>query len=206
MANRNYPSQRVFSFNMLPVRVSTSFDVGSTGAVSNTDATHGIKSITRLAAGVYRAQLDDNYYAFINSKFSIKAPVAGSNVAATALTPGVVYEITALGTTTQANWVTAGVPSGITAAVGTVFVAAATSSGNGTAKIIGQAGITSIEIAGNPAQMLNNQPFIQGNGGGYITFQCNGPTSSSVTTPIATDPASGSKIFVEFMLNNSSVS
>ncbi len=205
MANRNFPANRVFGFQVMPVRLTTKFSVGASGAVSATQTTGGVKSITRLAAGVYRLQLDDNYNSFSEFRATIKAPVTGSNVAATALTPGVMYEITALGTTTQANWVTAGVPSGITAAVGTVFLAAATSSGNGTAKAIGFSGVTSIEVLGDPQQMLSNQPFVQGSGGGYITIKCNGPTATADTAPVATDPASGSQIYIQLWMNNSSI-
>lgn len=205
MANRNFPASRVYGFSVMPVRLVTKASIGSTGAVTIGQTTGGIKSITRLAVGTYRLQLDDNYAAFISAKFTIKAPVTGSNVAATALNPTTVYEITALGTTTQANWVTAGLPTGITAAVGQTFLAAATSSGNGTAKAIGVTGVQSFEMVGDSQLMLSNQPFIQGSGGGYLTFQCIGPTSSSVTTPIPVDPASGSYLLIEVLMNNSSI-
>lgn len=205
MANRNFPASRTFGFNLLPVRLESSFNVGASGAVSSAKVNNGVKSITRLAAGIYQLQLDDNYAAFLSAQINFKAPVTGSNVAATALTPGVVYEITALGTTTQAQWVTAGVPSGITASVGLSFLAAATSSGNGTAKAIGASGVNTIEMVGNPQQGLSNQPFVQGSGGSYLIFKCIGPTSSSDTTPIAVDPASGSICYIELIMNNSQV-
>lgn len=205
MANRNFLSKFTYSMSGMPVRLTTKASIGASGAPTIQQTNTGIKSITRLAAGVYRLQLDDNYAQFINIRVNVKSPVSGSNVAATALTPGTMYEITALGTTTQANWVTAGVPSGITAAVGTVFLAAATSSGNGTAKAIGVSGITSSEIMGNPQQMLSNQPFVQGQGGAYITFKTLAATDATTTTLLATDPADGSFLYIELIMNNSSI-
>ncbi len=110
-----------------------------------------------------------------------------------------------MGTTTQANWVTSGVPAGITAAVGVVFKAAATSAGTGTGKAIGASAITHTELVGNPNLMLNSQPFTAALGGGYVTFQTMGPTSSSVTTPIATDPDNGEVMHLSILLSNSSI-
>lgn len=153
--------------------------IGASGAPTIASGNgYGVASITRMAAGQYRLQVQDNYSKLLQFKASMQSPVTGGNIAATALTPGLVYQITALGTTTQANWVTAGVPSGITAAVGVTFLAAATSSGNGTAKLLGSSGINSIELLGSNINMLNNSPAggSQPNLGGYIDFQCIGST------------------------------
>ena len=46
---------------------------------------------------------------------------------------GTTYTITTLGTTVQAQWVSAGVPSGTTAIVGTIFTATGVGAGTGTA-------------------------------------------------------------------------
>lgn len=134
----------------------------------------------------------------------MQSPVAGADVAATALSVGVVYQITAMGTTTQANWVTSGVPSGVTAAVGVVFKAAATSAGTGTAKILGVSGIETSEVIGNHINMLNSQPY-SANLGGYVDFQTLAATNASTTTLIATDPASGSKMHIRILVSNSKV-
>lgn len=40
---------------------------------------------------------------------------------------------------------------------------------------------------------------------GTVTFQCIGPTSSSVTTPIAVDPDNGAILLVSLVLKNSTV-
>lgn len=41
---------------------------------------------------------------------------------------------------------------------------------------------------------------------GKFSFQCNAPTSSSVTTPAATNPASGAVLKLSILVSNSSVS
>lgn len=64
MANRNFPSQRIFGFNMAPVRVSGSISIGSTGAVSSFTAP-GVASVTRLAAGKYQITLQDPYFSLL---------------------------------------------------------------------------------------------------------------------------------------------
>lgn len=202
MANRNFPSSRMYGQHMMPVRLDLSFNIGSSGAVSGFQG-KGVTGVTRLSAGIYQIQLQDNYYSFLMADAIMEAPVTGSAIAGGSFVATTVYQIVTLGTTTQAQWVTAGVPSGITAAPGVVFKAAGIGAGTGTVKALGAAGID-IEIIGNPQLMLNKQPF-QALSGGYITIQCVGPTSSSVTTPIAVDPPSGSSMFVEIWLNNSSV-
>lgn len=212
MASRNFPSNRLYNMHVFPVQLDMLVSIGSTGACTLVTSNNsgmcsaGIKSITRLAAGVYQAQLSDNYATIIGLRGILTSTVTGSAIAATALNPTTVYQIITMGTTTQANWVTAGVPSGITAQVGTVFLCAATSSGTGTAKAIAAQNIQSVELVGNPDLMSNNQPFQQGNGGAYVTFQTIAPTSSSVTTPVATDPTSGTQMRIVMLLSNSSIS
>jgi hypothetical protein len=177
MANRNYPQSRVYSNHLMPVSLDLSVSIGASGAPTiESGSGLGIASITRMAAGQYRIRLQDNYAKLLQFNASFQSPVSGSDVAAGSLTPGVVYQITALGTSTQANWETAGVPAGITAAVGVVFKCAATSSGNGTAKVLGSSGIVAAELMGNNVNMLNSQPFAA-NLGGYIDFQCLGAST-----------------------------
>lgn len=204
MANRNFQN-KVYGMHLFPVALDMSVSIGASGAPTiESGSGLGIYAITRLAAGQYRIQLQDNYSKLLDFRARLQSVTSGAAVAATALTPGVVYQITSTGTTTQANWVTAGVPSTITAAVGVVFKAAATSSGTGAGKIITASGVSSVEIMGNHANMLNSQPF-NGGIGGYVDFQCLGPTAAGDTAQIATDPANGSKLFVSILLSNSSV-
>lgn len=199
MANRRF-TQFLWNPHTMPVLLDCSVAIGATGAVGTVKGTM-IKGVTRLATGVYRIQLQDNYYKFYLSGWSFRAPVTGSAVPDGSLSAGTMYEIQTVGTT---DWNAAGLPTGLTAAVGSVFKAANVGgSGSGTAKALGFSGITSVEVLGDTNTMLGPQGVA--NQGGYITVKCNGPTNSSTTTPVATDPASGSVMFLSFYLSNSSV-
>lgn len=212
MANRNFLSKFYYSFMGMPVQLIAKATIGSSGAPtlaassSTSYATAlGVASITRLVAGTYRLQLQDNYRSIVGLKVRIAAPVTGSAEAGGAFTVGTVRQIVTLGTTTQAQFVTAGVPAGITAAPGVVFKVATVGAGTGTVKAIGVSGITCSEMLTTlPNTMLAIVPTTP-QLGGYVDFQTLGATSSSVTTLIPTDPASGSALFIEIDLNNSSV-
>lgn len=201
VANRRF-TQFAYSLNKMPVHVDCNFQVGATGAVG-TLVGGGVRSVTRLAAGIYKIQLQDNYFHFFGMDARLQAPVTGSNVAVTALTPGLVYQITVLGTTTTAQWVTAGVPVGVTPAVGVAFLAAATSAGTGQAKLLGVSGISTVEIVGVTNTQLG--PVGASVQGGYVIIKCLGATDASTTTLIATDPADGSAVYLDLYLSNSSV-
>lgn len=200
MAGRNFRSNRIYNNHVFPVHIDGRATIGSTGAVtlvttstisgSSPAATQqqsmGIKSITRLGVGTYRMQLDDNYSSLYNFSASFTNALSGSNIAVDATTAGLsvgtTYQITAVGTaTTAANYLTLGVPAGIDAAVGVVFTALTTGtgiqSGAGTVKVLdpGNSALCA-QVIGTPDLMLNAQPFVQGNGGGYITFQTLGPS------------------------------
>lgn len=203
MANRNYPQSKIFGFHLLPVRVRCSINIGAAGAVSSISGP-GVAAVAHMGTGVYRIQLQDNYASFLHLDARMMAlGVTGSAIDPNTATPGTLYQITLVGNT---NWVTAGIPSGITPAVGQVFaLAAAPSSGTGRVKAAVMSSISNIQVAGNPNNgMLNKQPF-QANSGGYITMVTLAPTNSSTTTQIPTDPASGDIILVDMLLNNSQV-
>lgn len=189
----------------MPVRLILNASIAGSGAPTIISGSGlGIASITRLVAGVYRIQLQDNYASVLSVSGNVSSSVTGSDVPAGSLTPGTIYQITALGTTTQAQWVTAGVPAGITAAVGVTFKAAATSSGTGTSKILASSQIVAVQPTQSPNLMLSNQPATPLLGG-YIDVRTVAATSSSVTTLIPTDPESGSTLSIEILLNNSAV-
>lgn len=204
MANRRL-TQFMYSPHAMPVVLDCNIAIGATGAVG-TIVGPMISSVTRLAVGTYKVKFQDNFNKFFGLDSWLEAPVSGSNVAVTAIAPGTVYQITVLGTTTTAQWVTAGVPAGITPAVGVAFLAAATSAGTGQVKILGSSGISAVEVVGvtntqlSPGQYLGS-PYQ----GGYVIVKCIGPTASGDTTPIATDPADGSLLGLKFYLSNSSV-
>lgn len=208
MANRNFPAARVFGFHFLPVRLDFTMSVtGSSGALGSTaNPGAGIASVTRLTTGVYQLQLKDNYAAFLEANFSVHGKT-GASAAASGTTAGNMYQINTVGTTSQAAWVAAGLPTGISATAGAIFsasTAATATTGTGTIKPITASNLYDIEIVGNPTLMLSNQPF-QAGSGGYITFQCIAPTTAAASgdpTPTVADPASGTVIYGEIWLNN----
>lgn len=168
----------------------------------NTSATPATGS-ANPAAGDIVIQLKNNYNKFLGSFVSFISPVTGSNLTST--TNHVKYVITALGTATTAQWVAAGVPSGIVPAVGVSFVAKATGTigGSATVKAVGVSGVLSLELAGSPD--LNVTTSIGTFSGEYLVGQFLGATSSSVTTLIPTAPAAGTVVNISMFFDASSV-
>ncbi len=193
--------QFLFSYNPLLSYVQGQVVIGATGAVSSYNGS-GIASVVRLAQGVYQINLLNNFYRFLDFTAGFQSPPTG-NTAVTAITPGLVYTIRTVGSTTQAQWETAGVPKGVPAAVGLPFLAAATSSGSGTASTPAFSGIDSVEVVGNPQDSINYAPTSAAYP--YIVVQCVGPTASGDTTPLAVDPVSGSTMNFEIMCRASSL-
>jgi len=185
----------------MPVSLDCQIAIGAAGAPSIAPGNgYGISSIARLAAGQYRLQLQDNFSKLLQFKATMQAPLSGSPVAATALAPGSVYQIVSMGTSSQANWVTAGLPSGIVAAPGVSFKAAAVSVGTGTASLIGSSDVHAVELISSSVNMLMNQPpgTTSAQLGAFVDFQC--LLSSAIG-----DPANGSQMFLEVVLSNSSL-
>lgn len=204
MANRNYLSKFSYSFRGMPVQLDCAVSIGASGAPTLGSSSPGIASITRLSAGVYRVQFQDNYNKLISMDAMFEAPVSGSIIAGGSFVTNTIYQIISLGSTTQAQWVAAGLPSNLTAAVGQVFKAAGAGAGSGTAQAMSSSGIAKIELLGAPNSMVvSNAP--QANNGGFVVFKCLAPTDASTTTLIATDPANLSRVRLRFSFNNSSV-
>lgn len=199
MANR-YAYQFLFSRNPALSFLQGQWNIGSSGAVSSVQG-GGIKNIIRLSAGIYKILMEDSFARYLDSSFQLRGPGTGST-AVTAITPGVVYIILTLGNTTQAQWVTAGVPAGVTAAVGLPFLAAATSLGTGTVSTPASSGIECVEIAGNPNVSVNK---LSNAGDSYFVIKCMGPTAAGNTAMIPTDPVSGSVMEFNIFLRNSSI-
>lgn len=106
--------------------------------------------------------------------------------------------------TNLGDWQAVGLSKGLTPTVGQSFIATATGAGGstGTAIAAGVSGITSIEVIGNPN--VSFAPMPQGGSGhfgGWLLVQLLAPTSSSVTTPIPTAPASGTTIGLNFYVD-----
>lgn len=229
MASRQGRSNRIYNWHAAPWQIDCRVTIAGSGAptlvtsstitgsvpTATTMQSQGIKSITRLSTGIYRIQLDDNYTSLLQFDAKFTAGVGGT-INMGSLSTGTVYQILTLGTSTQAQFVAAGMPAGITAAPGVVFKAAGAGAGNGTVKLLVANAVGKTEILGTPDLMLNNQPFTQGNGGGYITFQCLAQTPAGTNdgatppiftgaAPVAADPTSGSTMYLRFLLSNSSV-
>lgn len=151
------------------------------------------------ASGYILVQLADNYVKHITSTVLLTSPVTGSNITISAgLTAGVAYQITALGTSTAADWLAIGLPAGLTAAVGMSFIAIATGagSGSGTVKAVGTSGIDHIEIVGNSNLELGPQGVT--NQGGWILMKC-------LLNTTLTAPTDATTIRLTFYMDNSSV-
>lgn len=131
------------------------------------------------------------------------APSTGSTVISS-LSAGTIYIITSLGTSTTADWILAGVPLGVTPAVGVTFLALGSSgTGTGTCATSTVSGVSHIEIVGDPNTTL--YPVGIGAANPYIFMKYVGATNSSTTTPIATQPADNSVVGLAFYFSNSGV-
>lgn len=156
------------------VFMNTSQTAGTTDGVTNPNP----------AAGNIMIQLKQNFNVFLGMQWSAQAVVTGS--ALTSTTDGVSYQIVSVGTTTAAQWASAGVPAGVTAAAGVGFSAIQTASlgGSGTVKALTNAGVDSIQIVGNPT--LATTSDIARYGGCHLLLQC---LNSSLTLANPTDTA-----------------
>lgn len=207
MANRRF-TQFMYTTHAKPVRIDVAIPIGATGAVGTLVGGTGISAVTRLAAGQYKVRFNDNYQSLLGMNARLASPNTGSSVLIAALTPGLVYTITIVGSATTAQWVTAGVPVGITPAVGVTFLCAATSAGASSAAQLASVSTigNNVEIIGNPNTTLApNSSATTGTIGGYVVLQTLAATAAGNTAMVAADPASGSKLYLEFYLNDSSV-
>lgn len=195
MANRNFASAgKIYSMHTMPVAIDCNVAIGTSGATSDLIGPL-VTSVTRVAVGTYKIVLSDTYNKLFNTRSSLKAPVTGSAIAGGSFVASTVYQIVSLGTT---NYHLVGLPAGVTQAVGQVFVASGIGAGTGTVKALGNSGISSIELIGSMEIDTANMQSI-------IFIQTLAPTSSSVTTMIPADPASGSRLYIDIYLSNSSV-
>jgi hypothetical protein len=160
------------------------------------------------ASGVIVVDLAQNFQRYLGGFSGQVSPVTGAalTLSGAGLTVGKPYVITSLGSTTAAQWQTVGLPVGYTAAVGASFIALTngTGLGSGTVKAVGISGISSIEAIGD-LNLTIQGVAPSGPVGARLIFQCLAPTSSSVTTLVATAPTNESVISLSFYLSDSSV-
>lgn len=208
MANRNFPARNLYNSHVMPCLVDMQIAIGATGAPTLSSAPF-VKSVTRLAAGTYQIQLQDNYAALLGMDANAISPVSGAATDPHSVSLNTLVQITTVGNT---NWASAGLSSSITPAVGvTFFLTADPGAGTtGRVKTIGSSGVSSIELCG--AMMNSNAPSQgAGNNGAFIVIQCQQAQIGAATTQgsalqyAAADPANGSTLQIALYLNNSSV-
>lgn len=208
MANRNWLSNKMYQMEAYPVLVSCTFTVDNTNGAGVTSLKGGgVKAVymnatspsaanPNPAAGVIQIELQDNYNGLLGVWSCLEGPVTGANL--TTVTAGVVYQITAVGTTTEAQWAARGLPAGLVASVGDVFVCNSSGAlgGTGTVKAMAAPGIDAVDLLSDNANIsrLNNTV----NGGGIVIL-------AARNAGVLTAPAAGSIIRVNMYLSNSSV-
>lgn len=140
-------------------------------------------------AGYALIKMKNNFNYYLGGFSGFVSPASGSAVKIdnSALTTGQPYIITTLGNATLAKWQAIGFLPGFTPAVGSTFVAA-NNGGAGntlTSRVMTPAvsGITSVEVVGDPNQMISNSS-ISTNAGAFIVVQF-----LSTLVPVATGTA-----------------
>jgi hypothetical protein len=154
-------------------------------------------------AGFAVVRFRNNFNVYLGGFSGQVVPVTAPTT--TALTLGNVYVITVLGTTTQAQWVAAGLEPGFTAAVGVTFVAAATASLSGTGKVglPGVGNTLAVNAVGNSNLSLASSNL--SSGGAQVVVQFSGATAAGNTALLATAPADGTTVGMTFKFDASSV-
>jgi hypothetical protein len=164
---------------------------------------HGVLN-PNPAPGYILVQFDNQFNRLLQVFGGQISPVSGSPL--TSVSVNQVYVIVSLGTSTPAQWYAVGFPPNMMPSVGAAFVATSsgTIGGSAAVEVPGETGIGSIEAIGDPNQTLASSNVYQ-YGGAQILLQALSPTSSSVTTPVPTQPAQNSVISLSFLFSNSSI-
>ena len=81
MANRNFPANKLYNFHVMPVSVDMQIAIGASGAPAALTLQNaaGVKSISRVSAGVYSIQLQDNYAKVLGISPSFQSPAVGTS-------------------------------------------------------------------------------------------------------------------------------
>lgn len=198
MANRNWLSNKLYQMEAYPVHLTCKFTVTPSNGAGITALTGaGIRNVfmhtsttpsagnPNPANGIIMVQLQDNYSKLLQASGMTQAPLTGSDLTST--TANTLYQITALGTATTAQWVAKGLPVGVTPAVGAAFIATASGSigGSATVKAVTTSGISAIELVGVSNAQNAVNPAAPSTQGMYLYFQCLAP-SGTVSAPTFT--------------------
>lgn len=225
MANRNWASGgKIYSMHVSPVLIDCNFIVDVTnglgirslkGPCVNNVFMHTSGSPTsnngtlnpNPASGTIIVQLMDNYSRSFSNFNAVISPSSGSalKIDNSALTAGVPYIISTLGSSSAAQWHALGVPAGVVPAVGVSFIASSVGAGANSSSsrvmISAAAGsnVASIEMVGDPNLSINPIPSANQGFGAQIILQCRDYQGAIVA------PAAGSVISLSFYLSNSSI-
>jgi len=173
--------------------------IALTGAVTLSAAATSnsapISSSSGIGPGYILVQFSDNYNSYIDGFSGQVSPLSGSSISS-GLVVGQPYVIVSLGSSSVAQWQTAGLLPNMTPQVGQTIIAAATSvAGGGAVQAPAVSGIDHIEVIGDPrASLTANQPGL----GGYMVLQC-------LFEGVPTAPADGSVIGLDFQMSNSNL-
>ncbi len=193
MANTRYYQ---FQYSKVPMltMVDGAMVVGASGAVSSSSGA-GVYAVVKRATGIYSIQCNQNFNRVIGASFSIYDGVTGGAVSDGSFSANVPYQITTVGNT---SWSGIGLVTGLTPAIGQVFVASNSGgAGTGAAKAIGLSGISSVELMRSENTMLSTS--VQGQGA-LVYFQ-----TLDAAGALA-HPADGCEIRFMLQFSNSSVS
>lgn len=152
-------------------------------------------------SGYIVVQMTRNFFGYVGGYAGFVSPLTGSaiNISSQSLSTGVPYVITQVGTTPAIGWTTLGLPQGLIPAVGQTFIASYPSypTGSTTGQVqlaaASGAGVELIDVIGDANQLVNVT------GGSEIVMRALAPTSSSVTTKIATAPVDNTVIGLHFI-------
>jgi|LakMenEpi03Aug12_release.lakeMendotaPanAssembly.Ray.scaffolds.fasta_scaffold169299_2 hypothetical protein len=211
MANRNWLSNKMYQMQAYPCLVTVSFVVDNTlpngvnfvkggGVKAVYMNTTGTPSATNPnpEPGIVMIELQDSYERLLGGFAQVASPLDGATTTSTVA--GQLCVIVSLGTATLAQWRAAGVPAGVTPAVGVAFVPLVSGVIGGSAAVqgMGTSGVSHIEACGNGNLSINRKDSAV-NGGGIVYMQALDSTGAKVA------PALNSVVVASIYLSNSSV-
>lgn len=149
------------------------------------------------APGYVMIRMKNNFNYYLGGFSGFVSPLSGTSV--TSVTAGQAYVIVSVGTTTLAQWLAVGLPAGFTPTVGQSFIATATQAigGTGAVQVPSFSGINSLEVIGDPNQLISNSS-IAANAGAILLVQF-------LSNGVLAAPKDGSVCAMSFWFDGSSV-
>ena len=80
MANRNFPSNKIYNMHVMRVDIDMQIAIGASGAPAapTLQTAAGVQSITRVSTGIYDIKLQDNYAKLLGIICSFQSPSQGT--------------------------------------------------------------------------------------------------------------------------------